>query len=228
MPLPPAQWSGPLLAKTMSKSARSALRRTTRLAAAVIGLAAIAGCTDAPSRAATGTATVPVPATQWDHRPEAREWTLSTMGAIEDFGTSLIETPLADISTFCPGYKDATDIDRMAFWVGLFSGLARYESTWNPEAAGAGGRYRGLLQIFPQTARYRGCDINGAGELYDGATNLSCAVRIAAAAVERDGVVAGSPGNWGGVAADWPPMRNARKRAEIASFTSKQDYCQGG
>ena len=202
-------------------------RRVALLGAAAAAVTLLAGCDGIADRA-TRAMTPPVPVTQWDHRPEARDWTISTMGAIANHGSALIETPLADIDNFCPGYATASDTQRQAFWVGLFSGLARYESTWNPRAAGAGGRYRGLLQILPQTARYRGCEINGAGELYDGARNLSCAVRIAAAAVERDGVVAGSPGNWGGVAADWPPLRNAAKRAHIAEFTRSQSYCQPG
>lgn len=197
------------------------------LGAALAGVMLLAGCAEGVGRADRA-ATPLVPVTQWDHRPEARDWTLATMGAIDTHARPLIETPLADIETFCPGYPTATERQRKAFWVGLFSGLARYESTWNPRAAGAGGRYRGLLQIFPQTAQYRGCDINGAGELYDGAANLACAARIAAAAVERDGVVAGSPGNWGGVAADWPPLRDAAKRADIAGFTRAQSYCQPG
>jgi hypothetical protein len=186
-------------------------------------LLAPAACSDVASRADTG----PMPAMQWDHRPEAAAWTGSTIAAVSTHGSALIETELADIATFCPGYDSASEEQKKAFWAGLFSGLAKYESTWNPRAAGAGGRYRGLLQIFPQTAFYRGCDIDSAGDLYDGSKNLSCAVRIASAAVERDGVVAGSPGNWGGVAADWPPLRNATKRAEIASFTRTQSYCRG-
>jgi len=190
-----------------------------------LGLALLAttACSDVASRGETGA----VPAMQWDHRPEAPVWTLSTMDAVATHGNALIATDLADITTFCPGYDTATADEKKAFWAGLFSGLARYESTWNPQAAGAGGRYRGLLQIFPQTAFYRGCDIDTAGDLYDGSKNLSCAVRIASVAVERDGVVAGAPGDWGGVAADWPPLRDASKRSEIAAFTRAQSYCQG-
>jgi hypothetical protein len=189
-----------------------------------LAISLVAGCAGSDvTRADTET----VPVTQWDHRPEASEWTVSTMSAIASHGTPLIETPLADIEQFCPGYESASERDRQAFWVGLFSGLAKYESTWNPRAAGAGGRYRGLLQIFPQTAQSHGCQINGAGELYEGRKNLSCAVRIAARAVGRDGVVVGGPGNWGGVAADWPPLRDAAKRADIAAFTRSQSYCQG-
>lgn len=182
-----------------------------------------AACTDIASRADTGT----LPPMQWDHRPEAQEWTRATMAAVATHGSALIETDLGDIATFCPDYDDATPQEKQAFWAGLFSGLARYESTWNPRAAGAGGRYRGLLQIFPQTAFYRGCAISDAGDLNDGSRNLSCAVRIASAAVARDGVVAGGPGNWGGVAADWPPLRDASKRSTIAAFTRAQPYCQG-
>lgn len=182
-----------------------------------------AACTDVASRAETGT----LPPMQWDHRPEAADWTRATMTAVATHGSALIETDLGDVATFCPGYDSATPQEKQAFWSGLFSGLARYESTWNPRAAGAGGRYRGLLQIFPQTAVYRGCAISNAGDLYDGSRNLSCAVRIASAAVGRDGVVAGGPGNWGGVAADWPPLRDASKRNAIAAFTRAQPYCQG-
>ncbi|MGY6635491.1 MAG: transglycosylase SLT domain-containing protein [Alkalilacustris sp.] len=209
----------------VSSSRRSGVRGKVVAGLALVAVTLVAGCSDLTERASRAV-TPPVPATQWDHRPEARDWTLSTMGAIATHARPLIETPLADIDTFCPGYNSATDLERKAFWVGLFSGLARYESTWNPRAAGAGGRYRGLLQIFPQTARFRGCEIDSAGDLFDGATNLSCAARIAAAAVARDGVVAGGPGNWGGVAADWPPLRDAGKRARIAEFTRAQSYCQ--
>ncbi|WP_162300812.1 transglycosylase SLT domain-containing protein [Alkalilacustris brevis] len=202
------------------------MKRKPFTLAAAFGLALTVVTACASPEASRGV-TDTVPVTQWDHRPEAQEWTVSTMSAIAGHGRPLIETPLADIDVFCPGYENATEEARQAFWVGLFSGLAKYESTWNPRAAGAGGRYRGLLQIWPTTARNHGCRINEAGELYEGPKNLSCAVRIAAAAVERDRVVAGGPGNWGGVAADWPPLRDAAKRAEIAGFTRSQSYCQG-
>ena len=182
-----------------------------------------AACGDFASRASQPA----IPVTQWDHRPEAEDWSRATIAAIANGGNALVETPLDDVAAFCPGYDSATESERKKFWVALFSGLAKYESTWNPRAAGAGGRYRGLLQILPQTARWRGCEMTDASELYDGATNLACAVRIASAAVERDGVVAGGPGAWGGVAADWPPLRDAAKRAEIAAFTRAQPYCRG-
>lgn len=164
----------------------------------------------------------PSPAAGWDHRPEGVAWTKATLGAISTKGRALTESRPADIQTFCPAYTQNSEAERQAFWMGLFSALAKHESTWNPRAAGAGGRYRGLLQIAPATARAYGCD---ATALYDGKANLSCAVTIASRQVAKTGVVAGAPGEWGGLAADWGPMRNAKKRAEIAAWTRKQDYC---
>lgn len=187
-------------------------------AVAVVAVVALGACAAPPPEP---------PATRWDHRPEAALWTASTLSAVQE-DTVLPAAVPADIDTFCPGYESAGETDRAAFWTGLLSALAEFESTWNPQAAGAGGRYRGLLQIAPATARYRGCDISDPGELFDGAANLACAVRIASAAVERDGVVAGAPGAWGGVAADWPPMRDGTKRARIAAFTRGQSYCRPG
>lgn len=165
--------------------------------------------------------------TRWDHRPEAEIWTAAKFDALATEARALIRTVPRDIDTFCPGYAEADSESRKAFWTALFSGLARYESHWRPEAAGAGGRYQGLLQISPATARHHRCDTSGPRGLYDGATNLRCAARIAAAAVARDGVVTGSSGDWGGVARDWPPMRNASKRGEIAAFTRSLPVCQG-
>lgn len=198
---------------------KSALRRSF---AALLLLALPVACSAAMTQPPPE-----VPPTRWDHRPEALHWTVSTMQVLETDAAEMLEIVPSDIGAFCPGYEAADNEERAAFWVALFSGLARYESTWNPQAAGGGGRYRGLLQISPATARYRGCEMDSPADLYDGATNLACAVRIASAAVLRDGVVVGGPGNWGGVAADWPPMRDPAKRDEIAAFTRAQSYCGG-
>lgn len=161
---------------------------------------------------------------RWEHRIEASEWNDAMMQALMTDGAPMLALDPHDADEFCPGYTLADDEGRAAFWVAFFSGLARFESTWNPRAAGAGGRYQGLLQISPATARYHGCDLSAPGGLYDGATNLACATRIASAAVMRDGVMASGRG---GVAADWPPLRDPSKRAEIATFTRSLPVCQG-
>ena len=130
----------------------------------------------------------------------------------------------SDIAAWCPGYSQASLHERRAFWVGMLSALARYESRWNPAAAGGGGRWVGLMQISPQTARTHGCTATTAAALKDGAANLACAVRIVAAQVGRDGAVAGK-GNRG-LGRDWMPLRTTAKRAEMAGWTGAQSYCR--
>ncbi|HPD91928.1 MAG: transglycosylase SLT domain-containing protein [Rhodobacter sp.] len=184
---------------------------------ALILVAGLAACASAP-QADTG----PAIAARWNHRAEASAWNDAMMRALMTHGTAMVHSVPADVTTFCPRYESATARERAAFYVAFFSGLARFESTWNPRASGGGGAYRGLLQIAPATARHHGCDLPEAG-LYDGAANLACAVRIANAAVTRDGVLARGAG---GVAADWPPMRNPDHRREVAAFTAALPQCR--
>jgi hypothetical protein len=161
---------------------------------------------------------------RWDHRPEATVWTTKALAAIDDHAANLPDIVPADISTWCPGYAEAEESDREAFWAGLMSALAKHESTWNPRASGGGGKWIGLLQIAPSTAQHFGCDATTTSELKDGASNLSCAVQIAAVQVRRDGMVAG--GGAQGMGRDWAPFRSSAKRAEMASWTRAQSYCQ--
>ncbi len=163
------------------------------------------------------------PAMRWDFHPEAPAWTGATLAALEDDGAVLASLVPSDIATFCPGYAENGMFERRAFWAGLFSALAKHESTWNPAASGGGGRWIGLLQIAPPTAANYGCDARSAAALKDGSANLSCAVRIAAVQVARDRMVAGDGTD--GVGRDWAPFRNASKRADIAAWTRSQDYC---
>jgi hypothetical protein len=161
---------------------------------------------------------------RWNHRAEAADWNAAAMRALQTDGAAMLNLTPRDAAEFCPAYGTATAEGRAAFWVAFMSGLARYESGHRPEAAGGGGRYQGLLQISPATARFHGCDLSAPRGLYDGATNLSCAVRIATRAVLRDGVMAQGRG---GMAADWPPLRDPAKRADIAAFTRDLPACRG-
>ncbi|MBL9055704.1 MAG: lytic transglycosylase domain-containing protein [Rhodobacteraceae bacterium] len=164
------------------------------------------------------------PAMAWDHRPEADQWTVSTMSAVASEDDALADLVPEDIDTWCPGYAKASIGERRAFWSGLLSAVARYESSWNPRASGGGGRYIGVMQISPRSAANYGCEADTAAELKDGAANLQCAVEMVAYHVERDGVVAGRGTK--GVGRDWMPLRDAGKRAAIADWTRAQSYCQ--
>ena len=191
----------------------------------VLGLA---GCQDP---AVEGVAGLSRPATpqaapelRWAHRPEAAEWTDSTVLALKTQGAPLLTTVPTDIGEWCPAYPDADRTDRAYFWTGLLSALAEYESNWRPEAAGGGGAWIGLMQISPRTAQAYDCSATSAAALKDGSENLACAVRIMSASVARDGVI--SQGR-GGLAADWTPMRHGAKRDAMAAWTRAQPYCKG-
>lgn len=201
------QPDGPM---TQSPRRSSVVRSVTALAAALV----VSGCmgnAGAPQNA--------MPVMRWDHHPEASEWTEATLDALKAEGAVLLASDPQGIEQFCPGYDTASQAERAAFWSGMFSALAKYESSWNPGASGGGGRYLGLMQISPATARQAGCDTSDG--LKDGATNLACAVKIAARRAPDAHAMQGILGDWG-------PMQDASKRAEMAAWTRNQSYCTAG
>ena len=105
------------------------------------------------------------------------------------------------------------------------SALAKYESTYRPDAVGGGGQWFGLLQIYPPTARHFGCLARDGEALKDPVANLGCAARIMATTVRRDNAIAIRDGRWRGVAADWGPMTDPAKIAEMSAWTRRQSYC---
>ena len=165
------------------------------------------------------------PAMRWDHRQEAPQWTGRTLIAVAGEDDKLAGVVPADITTWCPGYAAASLAERRLFWVGLLSALAKHESTWNPRASGGGGKWIGLTQIAPSTARQYGCSARTSAALKDGSANLACAVEIMADNVAADGMISGSRGTRG-LGRDWAPFRKASKRAEMAKWVSQQRYCQ--
>lgn len=190
---------------------------------AILTLAfSLAACGGASRDAPPAPATQGPPAAKWDGLPGGAAWTEASLAALGTHGAALVAVTPRDIAAWCPAYPEAGPEQRKAFWVGLASALAEYESTWNPRAVGGGGRWFGLLQISPATARGYGCAAGTGEALLDGPANLSCAIRIWAETVPRDGVVA----EGGGVAADWGPMTRSGPRSEMAAWTRQQDYCR--
>ena len=194
-----------------------------RIGGGFLGAVALAGCMQTQPKEEMSFVAPPM---QWDHHPEGGEWTESTMVAVSTKDPLLSERVPADIQTWCPGYAEATLDERRAFWTGLLSAVARYESTWNPRASGGGGRWIGLMQISPRSAANYGCEATSVGELKDGEQNLECAVEIMSTQVAKDGLVAG--GGDRGIGRDWAPLRSSEKRAAMAAWTREQPYCKAG
>lgn len=169
---------------------------------------------------------VHVPATRWHRRPEAALWTRAMLSALSGHAAPLVNEVPRDIAEWCPAYPDNPPRQRAAFWAGFASALAFHESTWNPRAVGGGGLWYGLLQILPATARHYDCRAGSGAALTRGSANLSCALRIMARTVPRDGAIALRDTRWRGVAADWGPMRSPRKRQDMANWLRAQSYCR--
>lgn len=165
-----------------------------------------------------------LPRTRFQHQPDHAIWTRAALAALKSHGKPLVDMVPEDIADWCPAYQTSDEAGRRAFWVGFLSALSKHESTYKPYAVGGGGRWFGLLQILPATARGYNC-VAGTGEaLKNGAANLSCAIRIMAVTVPRDGVVYGPGGR--GVAADWGPLRSEAKRSDMAQWLRRQAYCR--
>lgn len=191
------------------------------------GLAAIAlvafSCSQGPDNTSITSEVSSVPA-RWDGVERSPRWTLAALKALETHGAALVEIVPDDIERYCPGYETANETARKAFWVNLIASLSYHESTWRPDVSGGGGAWHGLLQISPATARGYGCRAGDAEALKDGALNVSCAIRIMAETVPRDGVISQ---DMQGVAADWGPFHQERKRGDIQSYTRGLPYCRG-
>ncbi|QBY02600.1 lytic transglycosylase [Rhodophyticola sp. CCM32] len=164
-----------------------------------------------------------LPALAWDGQPDGPGWSLAVMSALRGPGAELMDVVPGDITSWCPGYEAGDRAQRAAFWAGLVSALAWHESSWRPRAVGGGGRWFGLVQIAPGTARWRNCEVRSGQALLDGPANLRCGITIMAATVTRDRVI--SEG-MRGLAVDWGPFHSRRKQEEMQSWVRRQAYCR--
>lgn len=165
-----------------------------------------------------------LPHARWGTKDGRSSWTRAILTSLRSHASELPQIVPKDIAAYCPAYPTASVAQREAFWVGLISSLAWHESTHRPTAVGGSGRWYGLVQIYPPTAKHYKCKARSGAALKDPEDNLSCALRIMAVTVPRDRVV--SKG-MRGVAADWGPFHSSRKRSDIKEWTRSQSYCQG-
>jgi len=164
-----------------------------------------------------------LPRTRWETISGTALWTRTSLAALKNHGEPLAATIPGDIADWCPAYPTSSPKARRAFWVGFVSTLVKHESTYRPRAVGGGGRWFGLTQISPSTARLYGCVARSGSALKNPVANLSCAIRIMAKTVPRDGVVSRG---MRGVAADWGPLHSSKKRRDMMAWTKRQPYCK--
>lgn len=169
---------------------------------------------------------LPLPAARWDDQPQSGDWTQTVLDAIATTAPDMATLQPQDIGDWCPAYLAAPNAQRRDFWVGLISALVHHESYYNPRNVSGGGQWFGLMQIFPPTARGYGCDARSGDALLDPQANLTCAVQIMAQSVADWPSISVNNGRWRGVAAQWGPMTQTRKRQDMQAWTNAQDYCQ--
>lgn len=168
--------------------------------------------------------------------PADLAWMAAASSAAVD---PLLSLAPSDAQAFCPGYDGQTPDQRRAFWGAFLLDLARSESrlnaglsTWHAFDADAGRPTfrRGLLQVSIESARKPeyGCDAADPDDLLKVEPNLTCGVRILAARIKADGVIAGSGAKAGreGAARYWPSLADAKRRQAIAEDTLSLPACQ--
>lgn len=185
----------------------------------------LVGCQDV-SETVDAVSDQSLPPMRWSEAPGKTQWNEAALEALGSHGAPLVEMVPSDIDRWCPAYREADTAGREAFWIGFMSALAKHESTYRPTAVSPNGKWFGLLQISPATARGYECQAGSGAALKDGGANLSCAIRIMAVTVPRDGVIEAYDGRWRGVAADWGPLRVSAKQRDIAAWLNAQPFCQ--
>lgn len=198
------------------------------------------GGTALPSAAAVAPSTSPLSfAADWDERPDGAQWTSFTRAALATDGRALLKAEPTDAAAYCPAYATLNEEEREAFWLGLISSMARFESGFRPNTSfqesfndrtGRPVVSRGLLQLSHESANsglYR-CGIQNSEELHDPRTNLTCAVKIMAALVSRDGTIGTRQnGRWRGGSAYWSVLRTTSgSNPKIRSYTGGMVVCQ--
>ncbi|MEL6978040.1 MAG: transglycosylase SLT domain-containing protein [Pseudomonadota bacterium] len=177
-------------------------------------------------------------AAAWRHLPEGSEWTGYVLEALDELGDDLLIAEPQDVGAFCPNFAQQDWTERAAFYVGLVSKMAEFESGFDPATSyterfndrfGQRVISRGLLQLSIESANaYPGCSLTRAAELHDPQTNIRCAVAILTRLVTRDALIGAQiDGEWRGGAAYWSVLRQTSpRRAPIEAHLAGLPFCR--
>jgi hypothetical protein len=141
----------------------------------------------------------------WVSQPHSQAWTNAAILAIR------VELPkletARDIDSFCPQYESASRRHREICWLRLISGLAKFESSFNPVLSFKepnGGTSVGLLQVSNGECVL----VSGPPDLRNPVANIKCGIAIMAKLINEDHEIDGPP--WArGASAYWSTLRPA-------------------
>jgi hypothetical protein len=141
----------------------------------------------------------------WASQPNSQSWTNAAIGAIR-LELPKLETA-RDIDSFCPQYESASRRHREICWLRLISGLAKFESSFNPALSFKepnGILSVGLLQISDGECVLA----SGTPDLRNPVSNIKCGIAIMAKLINEDREIDGPP--WArGASAYWSTLRPA-------------------
>lgn len=122
---------------------------------------------------------IPYQKTQWK-----LGWSDTVVEVARDLGFHEVEVLPNDLlRANCPGYKDANEDQRLAFWLVFVAAMAQQESSMNERLryfeSGLNKYSEGLLQLSTTDAQYhRGCEFIDSETILQGDSNLSCGLAI--------------------------------------------------
>lgn len=171
---------------------------------------------------------------RWEKVNPKRAWTAYAADFIVQNKETFHNENISDVTDFCPGFKDASDENKTAFWIHLLNSLSKKESAFDPMVANDESNFgdgnldvvsRGLLQTSVASSRaYRstGCNVKDAMDLHNPKTSLTCGLAIFKRWLDRDNCISckNNDGKHRGIARYWSPLR--------ARYQVSCSICSGG
>lgn len=192
---------------------------------------------------------------RWESVNPSRAWTAYAADFIVQNKEVFHDENISDVTDFCPGFKEASDENKTAFWIHLLNSLSKKESAFDPMVANDESNFgdgnldvvsRGLLQTSVASSRaYKrtGCNVKDATDLHNPKTSLTCGLAIFKRWLTSDNCISckNAEGKHRGIARYWSPLRaryqvscsicsggvaNIGFRKVIIEETSKMPACQ--
>lgn len=191
----------------------------------------------------------PMVALSWEKsRPQSILWSKYVYSVIEKEEPQLLDADAAlDTDLFCPRFKEMSKEQRLNFWGELFSGMAKYESGWDPTSryiestmpndsiTGQPTASEGLLQLsYQDVPNYGGVcefdwkqdkgksDKDSTRTILDPYKNLRCGIKIMARIIKKRGVIATDTGAY------WAVIKkngSHHRINEISAMTKSLKFC---